>query len=247
MLRIEPSLNIKNNEIHVWEYNIVPDTYLAEKLLNSLSVQEKSKIKNIKISEVKHRSIISKFITKSIISKYLGKYIDEVVFDYNKFGKPSLSADINSINLKFNISHSGDIGILAISREKLIGIDVEQLNYLDDIEDIINNYFSDYEISLLNDSKNSNRIELFYKIWTGKEAFIKAIGQGLTFPLKNISFGFDSQSGIILKYIEEYPASSTEWKIYNFVPQENYTSTLAVNMESFILKRFKWNQTEKIL
>jgi 4'-phosphopantetheinyl transferase len=246
MSKIKNEYIVKENEIHIWDFNIEPSENLAALYFNDLSEVEKNKSNEIKIKDVKYRSIISKVIAKNILSKYLGININQITFAYNKFGKPTIFPNINHFNLNFNISHSFHMGIIALTKQNLIGIDIERIIALKDMDDIINLCFNDYEINRLSCLRNPSKMMIFYKIWTGKEAFVKAIGQGLTFPLKNIAFDFDNDMGINLKYIKNYPDSLTKWKIYNFSPQENYTSTLAVKNDSIQIKRFKWNHLNNI-
>ena len=150
---------IDDNEIHIWKFYLDPEKSTEKLLLNLLSSEEKKQINNIKIEDVKIRRIISKAIIKNIISNYLGINTMQVIFSYNEFGKPVISDSINYNNLNFNISHSGNLGIIALTRKNSIGIDVEQMKELEEIDDIINLCFSDYEKNLFTDLKLAGKNE----------------------------------------------------------------------------------------
>lgn len=243
---MNPNYIINNNEVHIWNYLLDvtnPDVDFFYSLLNE---EEKKGIDKIKLQGVRNRRIISKAIVKDIISKYLGINISQIKFLYNRFGKPVLPEEINLSGLRFNISHSNGLGIIALIKKNQIGVDIEEIVELEDINDIIHTCFSKNEQYLFNDLELSEKTNLFYKIWTGKEAFIKAIGQGFSFPLQNISFGLDDDNKIIINEIADAQENLNNWKAYNFSSRENYTSTVVVNLNSFLTKKFEWNLTEII-
>ena len=95
------------------------------------------------------------------------------------------------------------------------------------------------------------RTKVFYKIWTAKEAFVKAIGMGFSFPLKNISVTLNHEYEISIKSIEGFHIKTTDWKTYNFIPCDNYTCTLIVNTNAFHIKTYSWgeflNSTNSVL
>ncbi len=233
---------INDNEVHIWSYLLDAAISDVDFFYGLLSEEEKRGIEKIKLPGVKNRRIISKAVVKDIISKYLGININQIKFLYNRFGKPVLPEDINLPGLSFNISHSGGFGIIALINKNQIGVDIEEIIELEDINDIIHTCFSKNEQSLFNNLELSEKTSLFYKIWTGKEAFIKAIGHGFSFPLQNISFGLDDNKRIMITEIVNLQENLNNWKVYNFNPRENYTSTVAVNLDSFLIKEFEWSQ-----
>ncbi|HSD64457.1 MAG TPA: 4'-phosphopantetheinyl transferase superfamily protein [Ignavibacteriaceae bacterium] len=235
---------INQNEVHVWNYplNIV-DTDV-EYFYGLLTDEEKKGIDKIRLQGVRDGRVISKVIVKDIISKYLGVNSDQIKYSYNRFGKPVLPEDINFPGLNFNISHSESLGIIALVKQKQIGVDLERIIDLADLDDIIKLCFSKNEQGFFKDLEGLEKTKLFYKVWTGKEAFIKAIGKGFSFPLENISFELNINKEIIISEISDFQDNIDKWHVYNFSPEENYTSTIVVNMNSFLTKKFYWNQTE---
>jgi 4'-phosphopantetheinyl transferase len=235
---------INQNEVHVWSYLLDAENPDMDFFYNLLTEDEKTEINKIKIRKVRNQKVISKAIVKNILSKYLGVTINQIKFSYNKFGKPVLPADINLQDLNFNVSHSGELGIIALTKKYKIGVDVERIAELADIDDIIQMCFSKDEQRLFHGVKDPEKTTLFYRIWTGKEAFVKAIGKGFSFPLKNISFKLNHNKEIVISDIIEVPENLNDWQIYNFNPQENYSSAVVVNLNSFLIRKFEWNQAE---
>lgn len=226
---INDQIMINPNEVHIWKYPLKLPNDLLSNYIYLLSNAEKEQVNKIKISDLKFRSICSKLISKDILSRYLGDEMSNIKFSYNDYGKPIISKRNNQVTVNFNISHSVEMGIIAITKTELVGIDIEKIINLDDIDNIINLCFSDYEISMISELNTYDKLKMFYKIWTGKEAFIKAIGMGFSFNVKNISLSFNDDLGLSLKSVNKFPQNICDWKTYNFEPSENYTSTLVVH------------------
>lgn len=133
----------------------------------------------------RHRFIIARGVLRSIISCYLPRQSPALlVFDYNKYKKPQLSAAYHS-TLQFNVSHSEDYALLAITPLHPIGIDVEKLKS-HDLLAIAKRFFSYNEYQLLSQLR-SNQIEpVFYALWTRKEAVLKAVGLGIAEYLSHV-------------------------------------------------------------
>ena len=217
-----------------------------EQYFDLLSESEKFNINKIKIDEVRTRSISSKFITKFILSGYIGVDIQNITFSYNEFGKPEILHSLNPLNLQFNVSHSGDLGIMVVTIGNSVGIDIEKITDLENMDEIINLCFSDQEINFMTGLDKPFKTEIFYKIWTGKEAFVKALGTGLSFPLKNISFRLNDNRTLIIDEIFLQRDPYNNWQVYNFNPGDKYTSTLVVNNNLFTTKHFVWSPEENV-
>lgn len=143
------------------------------------------------------------------------KYICDL--KYTKYGRPH----IEELNIDFNISHSGEYVLCALSKSLKLGIDIEEKN-----EDLDYRTFSNiFNSKELNQIKHSeNKIEKFYDYWTSKESVIKAIGKGLSLPLKEIKI-----------YKESVNYDDQVWHIRNLEINELYSSKLATNSSSFKL------------
>ncbi len=131
--------------------------------------------------EDRKRKLSSLLFIKFTIAKYLSLSHTEVSVVKNQYGKPYFA---NRVDIHFNISHSGEYAVLAVSDSPL-GIDVEVRKPINDFLAISENYFSKNEYNFLISSKSSadKKIDLFFDIWTMKEALIKAVGKGLSIPL----------------------------------------------------------------
>ncbi len=124
--------------------------------------------------------LISHAFLKNKLSAKTGINPKDLVFTLNQYGKPSLSNN----NVFFNLSHSKDSWCMAFSENYEIGIDIEEIKENKDFHDILPLFFTIHEQNKILDAKNS--VTEFYKLWTRKEAVLKAMGVGLNFKLNEI-------------------------------------------------------------
>ena len=159
------------------------DKLLEEKLLSYLTEEEIIKSKDYKSEIAKINYLVSRAILNLSLKGLLEKGINDLIVKRDKNNKPYLE---NTIGLKFNISHTGGLVLLAFSKRE-VGIDVEKINFKFEFKDILENCFTRDEIINID-----NNIISFHRYWTAKEAYLKCDGIGLIRNLKEIeiiSFG----------------------------------------------------------
>ncbi len=147
-------------------------------LLQLVSGQKREKLAGYARWQDQQRSLLGDLLARFLIRKQLNLINNEIIFSYTEKGKPYL----NSFpDFQFSISHSGDWVVCAIDRQPL-GIDVQQLGVLD--LDIARRYFSTAEnCDLLSCAEQKRRL-YFFQLWALKESYLKAVGQGITEPLR---------------------------------------------------------------
>ncbi len=151
-----------------------------------LTAQEITIVNNYKFEKDKSRYIIARSFLRKILSNILGISPLDIIISTNKFGKPVLDHKKYS-TVKFNLSHSGEIIIYAVSLSSEVGIDIEILDSTINHLEIARNYFSSRETFFLKNSKNQFEMtNRFFRIWTRIEALLKAVGTGLLPELKQI-------------------------------------------------------------
>ena len=118
-----------------------------------------------------------------LLSNFLDLPPDQIRFTYSGYGKPNLIPEQNPADLRFNLSHSGEMALYGITHGRNIGVDIEQLRTLDDFEGIATGFFSPCENAALHTIDAARKPLAFFNCWTRKEAYIKAQGQGLSISL----------------------------------------------------------------
>ena len=186
--------------------------------IQSLSETDKNYVEQYKIPYDRYRSLGSKLLLKKALLDF-GVDVKNAVFSTNRYGKPYLA---NIKGIFFNISHSGNIAICAVS-EFEVGCDVEKIGSPND--NIARYCFAPLEYGQLMCTKNSEeRTILFYRFWTLKESFVKAVGLGLNLPLNDFSINIDGKEPTIYQ-----KADKRIFHLKEFNEIKGYKIALALN------------------
>ncbi|MBU0993048.1 MAG: 4'-phosphopantetheinyl transferase superfamily protein [Proteobacteria bacterium] len=186
-------------EIYALQQNEILNDEKFNSLLPYISTQKKARINRYIQRSAAQQTLISDLLLRSIIHDKLSMKNSDIHFGQNEFGKPYL---LGKDNFYFNLSHSGDWVVCAIS-DSVVGIDVEKIKPTD--YNISKRFFSQDEHEYLTCQKGKQRLDTFYDLWTLKESFIKAVGKGLHMSLRDFSIIIYYDGFIFLKHqIENY-------------------------------------------
>lgn len=204
----------------------VPSNYFV-KLLNLMQPELKKKIGRYRFIQDAERSLIGYRMIYYLLYKEFGSYSTDMKLAFSQYGKPYFP-DFSSFH--FNLSHSGDWVVCAVD-QKSIGIDIEQINEID--LTIADRYFSSEESKQMHQLKEEQKKERFYDLWTLKEAYIKAIGCGMTLPLNTFGFSFESITGqgFCIKLTHQNQNSPYYFTQYDI--DSNYRLSVCAQSESF--------------
>jgi len=149
----------------------------------------------------------------------------DVAFRFGPRGKPMLQGDSR---MRFNMAHSGSLALYAITVDCEIGVDVEELRDIPELEQVASHYFSKAEaLQLLSIADEMATREAFYRCWTRKEAYIKAVGDGLYLPLDQFQVTLLSDAPAKFIHIGDDSAAAAEWTLQHLDPAPNYFGALA--------------------
>jgi 4'-phosphopantetheinyl transferase len=181
-MRPDTQLLLQKNEIHVWIIGphtaaLPGDTHL------SLTKDELKKAGRFKSAEDGRRWGFIRDSLRKILSRYTGEPAECLSFDCGEYGKPGPLQYPEREKVHFNLSHSGELGLLGVTQIAPIGIDIEQLRDFDNMAAVVSRFFSPAEQIAYASLEQQHRIAGFYNAWTRKESVIKAIGLGLSAPL----------------------------------------------------------------
>jgi 4'-phosphopantetheinyl transferase len=171
-----------------------------------------------------------------MMSYYLGVGPDQLRFRYESHGKPYLSMEFNYCGLRFNLAHSNELAVYAFTRGRELGIDVEYIHALPDAEQIAARFFSAQENVALRMLPESQRLEAFFNCWTRKEAYIKAIGDGLSHPLDQFQVSLSPGEPARLLNVEGSPEKVTRRFMASLVPAPGYVAALVVEGSGYHLE-----------
>ena len=193
-----------------------------------MSASEKERANRFVFEKDKNRFVISHGLLKKIIGLKLNRDPQSLFFEVGKYGKPRLGPSFES--LYFNISHSADLALVAISSDREIGVDVEKMVKKKDLEALVDRFFSNDEITEFKNKPEDQKIKTFYQLWTKKEAFLKAKGVGLSGGLEKQNIKPDQHFQII----HEIASASDQkiWTIQNLDCAEGYFGAVCVEGEN---------------
>lgn len=193
--------------VYIDDFNLNQELFRYS--MNFISEERVQKVRNLRFAEDKIRSILGELLVRIMLRETWGIENKQIQFEHNKFGKPRLK---NIPQLHFNISHSGQ-WVTAAMDEYALGLDVEQIKPMD--MGIAERFFSQVETQYIMSQSPEQRLTSFYRIWTLKESYIKAVGKGLSIPLDSFAFEF-IDDGVFLND----STSEAEWlfRVYEELP-----------------------------
>jgi 4'-phosphopantetheinyl transferase len=192
-----------------------------------LSDDELSRAGRFAFARDRDRFIVAHARLRQILAAYLGARPTEIRFGHGPAGKPYLAAPVGHRPLGFNLSHSGDLALYAVAWDRRVGIDVEDARRERAFRDIAKSVFSARERAELAALPDERRRERFYTIWTRKEAFIKALGEGMSYPLDR--FSVVGRVGEPALELPDGADAAGRWALFDLSPGDDYAAALAVD------------------
>lgn len=177
---------------------------------------------------------------RDLLSKYMAIRAGEIRFEYQLGGKPQLSQKQNSRKVEFNVSHSGDIALIAVGAKQRLGVDVERIRDGIDTSSLAERFFSARERAGLRALPEKLRLQAFYACWTRKEAFLKATGDGLSFPLADFSVTTDPTGNPELEEIHGDFDPCNKWALADLCVGGGYRATVA-GETLYALETYDWH------
>ena len=234
----EPALAA--GEVHVWRAALDRSEQVRARLAAKLSVEERARAKRIAVVDGRERWIVGRGILRVILGRYLDIPPEQVAIRADPSGKPRLAEAAQASALSFNLSHSGSLALFAVASGARLGIDVQEARELD-AEQIARRWFSPAEREALEALPEAERRDAFFSCWSRKEAFAKAVGQGLLLSLSSftVSVGCDEAP----KLITSPPGHTSQWTLWDLAPGAGYAGALAVEGSSERLQC--WDLTER--
>ena len=210
--------------IDIWRIDLNCDSWKVGQLIENLSPDEKDKASKFRFPKDRDHYVVARGSLREIIGSYLDLKPDQIRFSYNKYGKPSI--DNGNPALRFNLSHSRDIALVAVTSGAEVGVDVEYIDDELDVMNLANTIFSASEISMLENLSADAKTGAFFNAWTRKEAFLKALGKGFSevadclptsAPMNDAKISVKITGGQIEK----------SWSLASFIVDRDYSAAVA--------------------
>lgn len=175
-----------------------------------------------------------------MLGRYLNIPPEQLRFCYGPYGKPGLAEDSSGVPIRFNMSHSHELALYAVTREREVGIDIEYRREDFASEQIAQQFFSHGEVAALRALPAQAQVEAFFNCWTRKEAYIKATGQGLSLPLDqfDVSLAPGEQAALLSR--QDQPQEASRWTLQELAPGDGYAAAVAVEGSGWQLNCWQW-------
>jgi len=222
------SLTLSNNDVHVWLTELDPLAECVQQMVQCLSENELVRAGRFHFKRDKKRFILCRAALRTILGSYLNIEPNRVQFSYGPHGKPYLAKKLGNDTLQFNLARSHKLALYAFASNRQIGVDLEYLRALPDAEQIAARFFSAHENASLQALSASQRRQAFFNCWTRKEAYIKAIGKGLSQPLDQFEVSLAPSDPVNLLHVEGDPKEVSRWSLNALTPAPGYVAALAV-------------------
>lgn len=213
-------------EVHVWAASLNLNKDQLTELWTLLSADEKQRALRFKFDKHRNRFIAARGILRKILSEYFQIPAEQLIFSYASHGKPYIS-NANT-RLFFNMSDSENLAVYAVAKEHEVGIDVEFMPHDFDSLGIAKRFFSAYENQMLEQLPEAQKKVGFFNCWTRKEAFIKAIGEGLSYPLDQFDVSLTPDEPAAILRINHDAMAAKQWSLYALHPAPDYAAALAI-------------------
>jgi 4'-phosphopantetheinyl transferase len=207
---------IPEDQIDVWLANL--DAAANQNLYDLLSPDERDRAGKFHAAVDRQRFIASRAILRTLLGRYLALAPQVISFSYGAYGKPTLS----EYGLHFNLSHSHGLALIAFSSSSPLGVDLELVRTLPDLLQVGASIFSSAEAKEFETIAPPDQPAAFFKCWTRKEALIKALGTGLSYPLDQFSVSFDEPARLL-----SAEGSPSLWRLYHLEPEPGYFAAIA--------------------
>jgi len=190
---------VSRDRIAVWSWSLDADPMPSEALL---SEDEKARGRSFVAAHHRRRFVAARSRLRSLLGQHLGLDPEAIVFVLNAYGKPSV---VQAPSVHFSLSHSGDQALLAVSDTLVVGADLEQVRPLDHLELARRNFHRDEVAAIEGKPSESAQRQAFFRIWTLKEAVVKALGMGLSLPLDSFAVSIATSPPAMLVAPEDSP------------------------------------------
>ncbi|MEH1774719.1 4'-phosphopantetheinyl transferase HetI [Nostoc sp.] len=225
-------LTLLPDEIHVWRIDLDQPESQLQNLAATLSSDETARAERFYFQEHRQRFIAGRGILRTILGNYLGIQPLHVEFNYQHRGKPVLADKFADSRLAFNLSHSQGLGLCAVNCTRPIGVDLEYIRPMSDLEALAKRFFLPREYEMLRSLSPNQQQEIFFRYWTCKEAYLKATGDGLS-QLEQVEVSLTPTEAAKLQITED-------WSLFELVPANNYVAAVAVENFGWDLKCWQY-------
>jgi len=217
---------LASHQLHIWRAPLhLSDGQLATGR-RLLSAEETVRADRFYFERDRQRFIVARSTLRRLLGAYLQADPARIELANGPRGKPAVVYPPEGHSLEFNLSHTADLAVYAFALGHQVGVDVEAHRPLDNLRQLAGTVFSPHELAMLDSLPPTQQRSAFYACWTRKEAFIKAIGEGLYFPLDHFDVSLAPDEPARLLRVQGDPAALQRWQMAAFDPGAGFSGAV---------------------
>ncbi|UBF27771.1 4'-phosphopantetheinyl transferase superfamily protein [Kovacikia minuta CCNUW1] len=242
------SFTLPVGEVHIWRASLDLAPLQIQAFVQTLTTDELQRAERFRFEHDRRRFIAGRGTLRAILGRYLNLEPAQIRFRYEASGKPTIAPSTPhspppTPYLQFNLSHSHELMVCAITQTYPVGIDLEHLRPITDLEGLTRRFFSEREHLAIQQLPEKQQMRSFFQHWTCKEALLKATGDGLI-DLSKIEVAIAGGKASLTAWAEKNHLPD-HWSLHPFTPDPNYIAALAVKISDLAepepLQMIFWN------
>lgn len=245
--RPPPMLALTGREVHVWRTSLIRSPESYGRLETVLSADELQRAVRFRFERHRLRFIAARGVLRCILGRYLDLDPAQVRFTYSPQGKPAIAPPLSSPaftgnligNLQFNLSHSEDMAVYAIRGDRPVGIDVEYVRPIDALA-LAQRFFTTGESSALAALPSTCQEKQFFHVWTRKEAYLKATGEGIA-GLHQVEVTVKPEEPARFLHPNPMTSNGNRWVVFDIAPGSGYVAALVSQMPLEQISCWHWD------
>lgn len=227
---------LTGDQVDIWRADIDLPSSTVQRLEQNLVEEELARARRFYFERDRIHFTVARGLLREVLGRYVGTPPHRLRFRSNEYGKPFLEDDA----VRFNLSHSGGVALFAVTRRREIGVDIECIRKDFDCLEIAGRFFSKQEQKALEALPADLQPIAFFNCWTRKEAFIKAIGEGVSFPLDRFDVSLAPGQLARLISIRGDSSAAEGWNLQELQVGDRYAAAVVVEGGDCELQFWEW-------
>jgi len=227
------------NAVHLWRASLDVAAARVTLLERTLSPDERERATHYRFVRDRVRYIVARGTLRAILGRYLDLDPAGLRFVYGPQGKPALAPE-HGRDISFNLSHAGDVALYAVTRGRRVGVDVEQV--VPDVagSTVPEHTFSPHEVAVLRALPLDEQTAAFFRCWTRKEAYVKALGAGFSLDLTSFDVSLAPDNPPALLATRPDPTEAAHWSLHDVDAGPGYSAAIVVEGRNARLTYRDW-------
>lgn len=217
--------DLQPDVVNVWIRSLQVSSTIESTCYEALTLEERERAARYRVGRPRNDFILTRGMLRSLLAHYAGITPQELSLRYSEYGKPIVDG---TFDLRFNVSHTDGLALIAIVLAREIGIDVEKISAATDARQLAERFFSVRECHFLEYLSGEELQAAFFRCWTRKEAYVKARGEGLSLPLHQFDVSVAPNESRALLATRPDPSEAGRWILQDLPVSHGYVAALAV-------------------